>query len=1450
MTTRTFAQLQQTAISRAVWFIVAIASLIVFVMAVPQRYQMLLADTYGFGAPLTELGLSLRFFAIYFTFFELLLAGGSWLVGVIIAWRKGDDWFALLTACTLILIGFMPPLLNGLIYANPAWSWLMIILRSLGFTGLFAVFCLFPNGRFTPRWLRFILMGWLVLMVIGLLSAPEVLADTAIMPNTVTRSDAFWLVFQVAWFVPVLIGQWYRYRRVSTAVEQQQTKWVVWGFTIPVLISLFNAILLLAIPALRTDPIANTVLTLTLGVLLLVSTLLIPLALALAIFRYRLWQIDIILNRTLVYGGLTAGVTAVYVLLVGGIGTLAANQQSNSGVMVVTTMIVMVGIRPLHGWLQSHVNKLLPVPSPSTPLTAISQPIQMRSLYIIWAINMVLMVILFVAGVIAQNRSGYLQNPTELTAVTEVALGQLFADILALDARLALWMLAASYAQAAVFVSMGLFLFWRKSADVMGVWASWMMAAVGVGFSPPVVSLPQLEPLWHIPTTIFQIGLFGSIFLFLCMFPDGRFYPKWTRYTAVIWLIVMLAWLPFPQLNPHRTSQIWPIMVWVMVVWVGIIAQIIRYRRLSATEEKQQTKWVIAGFALANCGLLATAILIGLEFTAATLLQVAILAGLGLASMFIPLTISIALFRYRLWQIDIIINRTLVYGGLTAVITLLYVGFVGVAGTLLVGRQGQIVGAVLATGVVVGAARPLYRQIQTLINRILPAQARPSLPKTTPLTAEPNEGMKLETEPALDAIPVSWRLPIRLFLVVFALSAVVLLLGAIPTRLAQLEAVCVEAVCPALILVPSDFEVLQRWGVSASAYAIFQTIIELILVVPVAILWGLVFRRYTQRWVGVLACLGFVFLGVSLGNVVWSWTQTSELVAFIGDIISEIGATALLLLLFLFPDGRFVTRWSRYSAYVLLFIILPFGLINLIISPGHDQNIADTINGLSFLLFIVLGTIAQIVRYRRYSNRLQQQQTKWVVMGVVSLMLGVLQWFLFMELFPFDPGLPRLTWNIVGGVLGFILSAFFPVSLGLAILNYRLWDIDLLINRTLVYVGMSIIIVGFYTFIVSGLSAVFRAQANFLTTLLATGLIAVLFQPMRERMQRGVNRMIFGDRDDPTAVLARLGQRLEAISQPDAVLPAIVETVAQALKLPYVAITLPDDVLMAETGIHFDAPLQAFSLTYQSETIGQLRVAARSPNEALSEADERVLRQVAVQAGTAVHAIRLTHDLQQSRIRLVTTREEERRRLRRDLHDELGPLIASQGLKLAAARELLRDNPELAAQLLDDVLAKNQNTVADVRRLVYNLRPPSLDELGLVGAIREHVQNVEQTALQVTITAPDELPPLSAAVEAAAYRIVLEAYTNVVRHAGAGRCEILLRLETRNWRLKNAQSPISNLQSLILKIEDDGVGLNENGRHGIGLISMRERAEEVGGVCEIVSSERGVRVTAVLPLGM
>jgi signal transduction histidine kinase len=207
--------------------------------------------------------------------------------------------------------------------------------------------------------------------------------------------------------------------------------------------------------------------------------------------------------------------------------------------------------------------------------------------------------------------------------------------------------------------------------------------------------------------------------------------------------------------------------------------------------------------------------------------------------------------------------------------------------------------------------------------------------------------------------------------------------------------------------------------------------------------------------------------------------------------------------------------------------------------------------------------------------------------------------------------------------------------------------------------------------------------------------------------------------------------------------------------------------------------------------------------------------------------------LRASRERLVTAREEERRRLRRDLHDGLGPQLASLTLTIAAARELLRQDVDAADRLLQELAIHTQAAIADIRRVVYDLRPPVLDDLGLVLALREQAAHYSQAGLQITITAPDNLPPLPAAVEVAAYRIVQEALTNVVRHAQARTCTVCLSLGA----------------ALAVEIRDDGGGLPPSGRAGVGLTSMRERTAELGGTCQIESEPgRGMCIRARLPL--
>jgi signal transduction histidine kinase len=509
----------------------------------------------------------------------------------------------------------------------------------------------------------------------------------------------------------------------------------------------------------------------------------------------------------------------------------------------------------------------------------------------------------------------------------------------------------------------------------------------------------------------------------------------------------------------------------------------------------------------------------------------------------------------------------------------------------------------------------------------------------------------------------------------------------------------------------------------------------------------------------------------------------------------------------------------------------------------HRQTDAST--GLTFVV-LILGLVGlQIYRYRRVSTFRERQQTRWVIYGFSVAIVGIA---LFISIGDILLSPEARAENQVGNVLVMgtydnVLLLLIPISIAIAILRTHLWDIDIIINRTLVYGALTVCVVSIYILVVGYLGALFRTSGNLPISLVATGLVAVLFQPLRGLLQRGVNRLLYGQRDEPYAVIRGLSQRLEATLAPDAILPTIVETIAHALKLPYAAITLKQggDFVTAASYGSPQENLTRLPLIYQTGQIGELLLAPRGPGETFTSADRALLNDLARQAGVAAHAVRLTTDLQrltgelqQSRTQLVTTREEERRRLRRDLHDGLGSALTSVTFQLDAACNMLDHDPQAVRTLLMELKGQMQTSIADIRRLVYNLRPPILDEWGLVAALREQVAQYQLHNVQVTVDAPESLPALPAAVEVAAYRIALEALSNVVRHAHASTCSMRLSISD---------------DALKVEVEDDGSGLPRSFHAGVGINAMRERAAELGGSCTVESlATGGTRVSASLPL--
>ncbi len=412
----------------------------------------------------------------------------------------------------------------------------------------------------------------------------------------------------------------------------------------------------------------------------------------------------------------------------------------------------------------------------------------------------------------------------------------------------------------------------------------------------------------------------------------------------------------------------------------------------------------------------------------------------------------------------------------------------------------------------------------------------------------------------------------------------------------------------------------------------------------------------------------------------------------------------------------------------------------------------------------------------------------------------------------------------------------FPIVIAASILRYRAFDIDVVVRRSLVYGGLTVGVLLVYSATVIGLGSIVGSAGSFATSLVATGLSAVAALPIRDALQRAVTRYLYGDRDEPVRAIRRLGDRLALRVEPTTMGQTVVDTVADALRLPYVALELgapPQTRLVAERGARPD-DVVARPLVFNSRPLGQLVVGTASPVETLTGSDLRLLDDLAQQVGAAAHAVLLTEDLRASRERIVTGREEERRRLRRDLHDGLGPTLAAIGMRAEAAESLVTRDPDQAAHVLAELKAEVSAAVDDVRRLVDGLRPPALDELGLVGAIRLAAGRLEGTDTpRIRLEADGMLDRLPAAVEVAAYRIVTEALTNAVRHAEAR--AVIIRLKGD--------------RELRIEVEDDGRGLSADRGNGVGLGSMQERAAELGGECRVEATiAGGTRIVARLPI--
>lgn len=522
----------------------------------------------------------------------------------------------------------------------------------------------------------------------------------------------------------------------------------------------------------------------------------------------------------------------------------------------------------------------------------------------------------------------------------------------------------------------------------------------------------------------------------------------------------------------------------------------------------------------------------------------------------------------------------------------------------------------------------------------------------------------------------------------------------------------------------------------------------------------------------------------------------------------------LPLILQLFPTGK---PLSRRWAVLCWLTVANAALGNMFVGPTPEYGASSFLvapwwavtEEISVQLAqpVVLVSVASlVVRFIR-GNETVRQQVLWLLVAVILVILiNAPTWFTMPS----------------GQTIVLLLSfPLIPAAVTVAVLRHGLYDVRIVLSRVVVYAVLTAGVIAIYVGLVAVLDRVLRGIGAPVIAALA---IALAFNPVRVRLQHLVDRAVYGTRRDPVAAVSAVGQRLAGDD-----LGGVADALRESLRLSYVAVQTADGS-MIESG-ETTATSQSWPLEYDGKKVGDLVVSPRQGERRLSRADQKVIDLLAAPLAIVMHAQLLTEDLKASRERVIDAAEEERTRLRRELHDSLGPLLTGAAFKADGIALAARKRPERAESLAIDLADQLRQSVEAVRQLAYGLRPAALDELGLVGALRE--EGSRFSPIKVIIDAPESLPALPSSVEVAAYRIAAEALTNVVRHSDAKLASV--RLTTDDGTLE-------------MIITDDG-SATAPWSPGLGLASIQTRAAEVGGACEAGPTAEGGRVTATLPLG-
>ena len=620
-----------------------------------------------------------------------------------------------------------------------------------------------------------------------------------------------------------------------------------------------------------------------------------------------------------------------------------------------------------------------------------------------------------------------------------------------------------------------------------------------------------------------------------------------------------------------------------------------------------------------------------------------------------------------------------------------------------------------------------------------------------------------------------------------------------------------------------------------------------------AIGWLLLFIAFTQ---GVVEAAGVYAYHTDVAHPgIWPGAHIADwLSTFMW--MPGLGVLATLLLL-LFPTGHLPSRRWRVVAVPAVFWIavlsisgaeVGWGNADIFGNTGPPPGVAGVLFriGLLSLAACMAASVASLfVRYRRAAPD-ERQQLKWVLFSTLLLVIAI-----YMS---FQPPIPI----IVQGLFIFVGIVGFPTSIAVAVLRYRLYGIDVVINRTLVYGSLAVLITGVYVGIAVGIGELVGSggKPNLGLSILATAIVAVGFQPARERLQKLANRLVYGKRASPYQVLSEFSSHVAGSYAADEVLPRMARVLQEGTGAESAMVWLrsgaelhraaawPDTAIGGAPVISVNGQLpaipgltRAVEVRHQGELLGALSVVKRR-GESLTPVEEKLLDDLAHQAGLVLKNVGLTADLHRrleelraSRQRLVSAQDQERRRLERNLHDGAQQHLVALKVKLGLAEILAARDPEKAKQTIQQLKADTDEALETLRDLARGIYPPLLAEKGLVTALESQAR---KATLPVAVEA-DGVGRYPQELEATVYFCVLEALQNVQKYAQAS--HVAVRLSVAEDQLGFA-------------VQDDGRGFDvENAKSGSGLSNMRDRLDALDGDFEIVSAPgHGARVAGRLPL--